>query len=163
MEALPSNDFLNFLIYDTLSANPICNSTFPHFSTSSSDTANTLAYIGQVDNDLKFPPEVNNEIARGGGGGGGGIKKLNLGVQGVCNGGKKKRRKRARVCKNKEEAETQRMTHIVVERNRRKQMNEHLSVLRSLMPPSYAQRVTFYISISDLNMTFFTSFVLARV
>ncbi|VVA95014.1 unnamed protein product [Arabis nemorensis] len=32
------------------------------------------------------------------------------------------------------------MTHIAVERNRRKQMNEYLAVLRSLMPPSYAQR-----------------------
>ncbi|KAI3693779.1 hypothetical protein L1987_76731 [Smallanthus sonchifolius] len=58
----------------------------------------------------------------------------NLGVQ------KKKRRRRSRVCKNKEEAETQRMTHIAVERNRRKQMNEHLAVLRSLMPESYVQR-----------------------
>ncbi|GAB2302749.1 hypothetical protein Dimus_036743 [Dionaea muscipula] len=58
-----------------------------------------------------------------------------LGVQ-----GRKKKRRRPRFCKNKEEAETQRMTHIVVERNRRKQMNEHLAVLRSLMPESYAQR-----------------------
>ncbi|KAK1293825.1 Transcription factor FAMA [Acorus calamus] len=32
------------------------------------------------------------------------------------------------------------MTHITVERNRRKQMNEHLRVLRSLMPGSYVQR-----------------------
>lgn len=32
------------------------------------------------------------------------------------------------------------MTHIAVERNRRKQMNEYLSVLRSLMPESYVQR-----------------------
>ncbi|KAL7147372.1 hypothetical protein ABFS83_06G103300 [Erythranthe nasuta] len=34
----------------------------------------------------------------------------------------------------------QRMTHITVERNRRKQMNEHLSVLRSLMPCFYVKR-----------------------
>ncbi|GER35452.1 basic helix-loop-helix (bHLH) DNA-bindingsuperfamily protein [Striga asiatica] len=54
--------------------------------------------------------------------------------------GRKKRRRRPKVCKNKEEAETQRMTHIAVERNRRKQMNEHLAVLRSLMPESYVQR-----------------------
>jgi hypothetical protein len=40
-----------------------------------------------------------------------------------------------------EEAETQRMTHIAVERNRRKQMNEYLAVLRSTMPASYVQRV----------------------
>eukprot|EP00250_Pteridium_aquilinum_P007594 c17269_g1_i1 orf=733-2382(+) len=33
-----------------------------------------------------------------------------------------------------------RMTHISVERNRRKQMNEHLAILRSLMPNSYVQR-----------------------
>uniref|UniRef100_A0A803KPB5 BHLH domain-containing protein n=2 Tax=Chenopodium quinoa TaxID=63459 RepID=A0A803KPB5_CHEQI len=32
------------------------------------------------------------------------------------------------------------MTHIAVERNRRKQMNEYLNVLRSLMPESYVQR-----------------------
>nr|DAD17809.1 TPA_asm: hypothetical protein HUJ06_019272 [Nelumbo nucifera] len=55
--------------------------------------------------------------------------------------GRRKRRRKPRVCKNKEEAETQRMTHIAVERNRRKQMNEHLAVLRSLMPESYIQRV----------------------
>lgn len=43
-------------------------------------------------------------------------------------------------CKNSEERESQRMTHIAVERNRRRQMNEHLRVLRALMPPSYVQR-----------------------
>ncbi|GAB2209414.1 hypothetical protein Droror1_Dr00026628 [Drosera rotundifolia] len=54
--------------------------------------------------------------------------------------GKKRRKRRPRTCKNEEAAETQRMTHIVVERNRRKQMNERLAVLRCLMPESYAQR-----------------------
>ncbi|GMI75565.1 SPEECHLESS [Hibiscus trionum] len=34
----------------------------------------------------------------------------------------------------------QRMSHITVERNRRKQMNEHISVLRSLMPCFYVKR-----------------------
>ena len=34
------------------------------------------------------------------------------------------------------------MSHITVERNRRKQMNEHLSVLRSLMPCFYVKRVS---------------------
>ncbi|XP_050221097.1 transcription factor SPEECHLESS [Mercurialis annua] len=34
----------------------------------------------------------------------------------------------------------QRMSHITVERNRRKQMNEHLTVLRSLMPCFYVKR-----------------------
>ncbi|KAL5205920.1 hypothetical protein ABZP36_034129 [Zizania latifolia] len=52
----------------------------------------------------------------------------------------RRKRRRARPAKNKEEVESQRMTHIAVERNRRKQMNEYLAVLRSLMPPSYAQR-----------------------
>ncbi|WCJ22518.1 basic helix-loop-helix (bHLH) DNA-binding superfamily protein [Euphorbia peplus] len=52
----------------------------------------------------------------------------------------RKKRKRARPVKNKEEVESQRMTHIAVERNRRRQMNDHLTALRSLMPPSYVQR-----------------------
>ncbi|PSS32342.1 Transcription factor SPEECHLESS like [Actinidia chinensis var. chinensis] len=34
----------------------------------------------------------------------------------------------------------QKMSHITVERNRRKQMNEHLSMLRSLMPCFYVKR-----------------------
>ncbi|KAK7344221.1 hypothetical protein VNO77_13582 [Canavalia gladiata] len=50
------------------------------------------------------------------------------------------KRRRPKTRKNKEEIENQRMTHIAVERNRRKQMNEYLSVLRSLMPDSYIQR-----------------------
>ncbi|TKY61468.1 Transcription factor bHLH96 [Spatholobus suberectus] len=50
------------------------------------------------------------------------------------------KRRRTKSRKNKEEIENQRMTHIAVERNRRKQMNEYLSVLRSLMPESYVQR-----------------------
>lgn len=53
----------------------------------------------------------------------------------------KNRKKRPRTVKTTEEVESQRMTHIAVERNRRKQMNEHLRVLRSLMPGSYVQRV----------------------
>ncbi|XP_028787356.1 transcription factor bHLH57-like, partial [Neltuma alba] len=53
---------------------------------------------------------------------------------------KRRKRKRTRPVKNKEEVENQRMTHIAVERNRRRQMNDHLSVLRTLMPPSYIQR-----------------------
>ncbi|XP_015697296.1 transcription factor bHLH94-like [Oryza brachyantha] len=52
----------------------------------------------------------------------------------------KRKRRRAKAVKNREEIENQRMTHIAVERNRRRQMNEYLAVLRSLMPPSYAQR-----------------------
>ncbi|CAI9771179.1 unnamed protein product [Fraxinus pennsylvanica] len=52
----------------------------------------------------------------------------------------KNKRKRPRTIKTSEEVESQRMTHIAVERNRRKQMNEHLRVLRSLMPGSCVQR-----------------------
>ncbi|EYU31299.1 hypothetical protein MIMGU_mgv1a021658mg, partial [Erythranthe guttata] len=55
-------------------------------------------------------------------------------------GSRRRRRRRTKNFKNKEEMEKQRMTHITVERNRRRQMNEYLAVLRSLMPPSYAQR-----------------------
>ncbi|KAA8516228.1 hypothetical protein F0562_019407 [Nyssa sinensis] len=52
----------------------------------------------------------------------------------------RRKRKRMRAAKNKEEVESQRMTHIAVERNRRRQMNDHLSALRDLMPSSYVQR-----------------------
>ncbi|KAH7372819.1 hypothetical protein KP509_17G023000 [Ceratopteris richardii] len=52
----------------------------------------------------------------------------------------KRKRKRTRSRKNTEELESQRMTHIAVERNRRRQMNQHLNALRSLMPSSYIQR-----------------------
>ncbi|KAG6531400.1 transcription factor bHLH96-like [Zingiber officinale] len=52
----------------------------------------------------------------------------------------RKKRQRSRSQKNQEEVENQRMTHIAVERNRRKQMNEYLAALRSLMPASYVQR-----------------------
>lgn len=52
----------------------------------------------------------------------------------------RRKRRRTKINKNKEEVENQRMTHIVVERNRRKQMNDYLAVLRSLMPASYVQR-----------------------
>ncbi|CAD5167675.1 unnamed protein product [Musa acuminata subsp. malaccensis] len=60
----------------------------------------------------------------------------------VCQEGTADRRKRRRTkrFKNKEEVETQRMTHIAVERNRRRLMNEYLAVLRSLMPASYVQK-----------------------
>ncbi|XP_065019444.1 transcription factor bHLH96-like isoform X2 [Musa acuminata AAA Group] len=52
----------------------------------------------------------------------------------------RRKRPRTKGIKNKEEVESQRMVHIAVERNRRKQMNEYLAVLRSLMPPSYVPR-----------------------
>ncbi|XP_077214133.1 transcription factor bHLH94-like [Tasmannia lanceolata] len=52
----------------------------------------------------------------------------------------RRKRRRTKSLKNKDEVESQRMTHIAVERNRRKQMNEYLAVIRSLMPASYIQR-----------------------
>ncbi|KAF2283933.1 hypothetical protein GH714_017334 [Hevea brasiliensis] len=52
----------------------------------------------------------------------------------------RRKRKRSRSVKNQKEVEHQRMTHINVERNRRKQMNDYLAVLRSMMPASYVQR-----------------------
>lgn len=56
--------------------------------------------------------------------------------------GRRRKRRCVKNVKNKEEIENHRMTHIAVERNRRKQMNEYLSVLRSLIPPCYSQRVS---------------------
>ncbi|CAM8971992.1 unnamed protein product [Rhodiola kirilowii] len=44
------------------------------------------------------------------------------------------------VVENKKDAEKQRMTHIAVERNRRRQMSEYLGFLRSLLPPAYAAK-----------------------
>ncbi|KAL6956533.1 hypothetical protein U1Q18_041593 [Sarracenia purpurea var. burkii] len=52
----------------------------------------------------------------------------------------RRKRRRAKSCKNEEELEIKRMSHIAVERNRRKQMNAYLAVIRSLMPASYVQR-----------------------
>ncbi|KAF8716440.1 hypothetical protein HU200_026320 [Digitaria exilis] len=84
-----------------------------------------------------------------GGGGGGGVSESTTLVQQTGGGGraekggeqgKSGRRKRPRTVKTNEEVESQRMTHIAVERNRRRQMNEYLRILRSLMPGFYVQR-----------------------
>ncbi|KAK6934974.1 Myc-type, basic helix-loop-helix (bHLH) domain [Dillenia turbinata] len=137
LEALSTNELLNFIIYDTICATPFsCNG--------SSDSSNLLS-----DTKKQFLGDAN---AFGTGGRGSSPASIMQGKSRLLdepappptkqrkNLGRKKRRRKPRVCKNKEEAETQRMTHIAVERNRRKQMNEHLSVLRSLMPESYVQR-----------------------
>lgn len=63
----------------------------------------------------------------------------------------RRKRKRTKPIKNKEEVESQRMTHIAVERNRRRQMNDHLNTLRSLMPSSYVQRVNISITFQFLT------------
>lgn len=62
----------------------------------------------------------------------------------VASSGRLKRRRKKSMVKNKLEMENQRMTHIAVERNRRRQMNDYLAILRSLMPPSFALRVQYY-------------------
>lgn len=119
LEALSSSELLNFIMYDS----NISAAATP-FSCNNDSSETSPQEIGSCSSmpRLSHPPPA--------------PETANLAVQ-----GRKKRRRRPKVCKNKEEAETQRMTHIAVERNRRKQMNEHLAVLRSLMPESYVQRV----------------------
>lgn len=153
LEALSnSNEFFNCVIYDTILATPCSYEQDSSETTSFLFHENTTTTLIKPHNDhhhhyhqlehqvgalescslttrkRQMPPEA--------GGDGHGRSRQGLGV--VV---RKKRRRKPRVCKNKEEAESQRMTHIAVERNRRKQMNEHLAVLRSLMPESYVQRV----------------------
>ncbi|XP_052169838.1 transcription factor bHLH71 [Diospyros lotus] len=132
LEALSTNEPLHFIIhdYDALSANPyscIDHSLEPPF----------MPRPCLKLQEIRDPPDTSTAMAprRRPSGPEAVDRRQNLAVQ-----GRKKRRRRPRICKNKEEAETQRMTHIAVERNRRKQMNEHLTVLRSLMPESYVQR-----------------------
>uniref|UniRef100_A0A2P2QN22 Uncharacterized protein MANES_15G186300 n=1 Tax=Rhizophora mucronata TaxID=61149 RepID=A0A2P2QN22_RHIMU len=132
LEALSSNEFSNFVIYDTISATP--------YSSHDSQESSLL-----MQNALK-PQDIASAVASSS------ILTQQTRIMGreptavdgrqilAVQGARKKRKRKPRVCKNKEEAETQRMTHIAVERNRRKQMNEHLAVLRSLMPESYVQR-----------------------
>ncbi|XP_010484378.1 PREDICTED: transcription factor bHLH99-like [Camelina sativa] len=50
-----------------------------------------------------------------------------------------KRSRRTRSDKKIEDIQNQRMNHIAVERNRRRQMNHFLSVLKSMMPLSHSQ------------------------
>lgn len=139
LEALSSNELLNFIIYDTISASAPCSSQLDYSSeTSSFVLENSLKPLEQQEGGAASM-ETHTTLAcrkRQSAASEFSNLKQSLGVQ-----GKKKRRRKPRICKNKEEAETQRMTHIAVERNRRKQMNEHLAVLRSLMPKSYVQRV----------------------
>ncbi|KAL5858746.1 hypothetical protein ACOSQ4_000042 [Xanthoceras sorbifolium] len=140
LEALSSNEFLNFIIYDTISATPYSSQQESLDTTASFSLENNSSRPQDQVGDLtcssrplmtqqqRRSSAVRLEATMD-------SRKQNLAVQ-----GRKKRRRKPRVCKNKEEAETQRMTHIAVERNRRKQMNEYLAVLRSLMPESYLQR-----------------------
>ncbi|KAL4385657.1 hypothetical protein GQ457_15G008310 [Hibiscus cannabinus] len=132
LEALSSNELLNFVIYDTISATPYSSNdsfvtTFSMENSLGSQEQASSTAMNCFPTVETLPPQCSRSAAT--------ERRGNLAVQ-----GRKKRRRKPRVCKNKEEAETQRMTHIAVERNRRKQMNEHLAVLRSLMPESYVQR-----------------------
>ncbi|KAA8537292.1 hypothetical protein F0562_027021 [Nyssa sinensis] len=61
-------------------------------------------------------------------------------VQNTSSSRPKRRSSKSKKNKNKEEIENQRMTHITIERNRRKQMNDYLSELRALMPDSYVPK-----------------------
>ncbi|ONK77837.1 uncharacterized protein A4U43_C02F11240 [Asparagus officinalis] len=57
----------------------------------------------------------------------------------------RRKRRRTNSYKNKEEVESQRMTHIAVERNQRRHMNEYLTILRSLMLNHMPKGVEFYL------------------
>ncbi|MFS8030034.1 putative transcription factor bHLH family [Helianthus anomalus] len=158
LETLSSNELLNFIIYDTISATPFtCNdssetaSSFffhlqnqnpnPNLSSQELSAATAMDIMSSTSSlsttTAKMSMAVQAYCCDN-------IQEKNFSIKDKCQNlgvvQKKKRRRRPRVCKNKEEAETQRMTHIAVERNRRKQMNDHLAVMRSLMPESYVQR-----------------------
>ncbi|XP_010559298.1 PREDICTED: transcription factor bHLH71 [Tarenaya hassleriana] len=110
LEALSSNDLFSFLLYETLSPTPFSAAAVPN-----SPENDVIVRKTTTSGARQEPPPASRGI-------------------------RKRRRRKPRGCKNEEEAETQRMTHIAVERNRRRQMNQHLSDLRSLMPQSYAQK-----------------------
>lgn len=129
LETLSSNEILNFLMYDNVFASKF-DYNDPSVPTMLPDTSLKPPQFGGasvISSMMQRCPPVEPESVG---------KRRNPAML-----GRKKRRRRQNVCKNKEESETQRMTHIAVERNRRKLMNEHLAVLRSLMPESYLQRV----------------------
>ncbi|GAB4855516.1 hypothetical protein Ancab_024135 [Ancistrocladus abbreviatus] len=93
-----------------------------------SPTASTENHVANVANGAILMQSMTLFDANTSGGSGGGASST------------RPKQRRARTEKKREEIENQRMTHIVVERNRRKQMNAYLGVLRSLMPESYVQR-----------------------
>lgn len=137
LEAISSNEPFNFIIYDTISATPYSGQDSP----AAAETSFLLENCGATTTPTMkaaAQDQYQRESCTT-------LGSRNRSLTSVTQQqGRKKRKRKPRVCKNKEEAETQRMTHIAVERNRRKQMNEHLAILRSLMPESYAQRVLLY-------------------
>lgn len=112
LEALSSSEFLNFISYDTIPATPYnCHDSLETAGFLLEDlkpqdhgvSVNSSSQMTQQRCSVEATNRRQNLLA----------------VQGK----KKRRRRKPRVCKNREEAETQRMTHIAVERNRRKLMN----------------------------------------
>lgn len=89
------------------------------------------------DQEDQFP--VQNQVSEEDPGGGGIVSSTS------CGRSRRNRRSRRTTKKNLEEIENQRMAHIAVERNRRKQMNDYLAVLRSLMPEYYVLKVSLYL------------------
>ncbi|XP_062030153.1 transcription factor bHLH71 [Rosa rugosa] len=139
LEAISSNEPFNFIIYDTISATSYSCQDSPAVAETSfllencaTTTTPTMKEAGAQDQNQSGIVALESCTTLG-------TRSRSL-TSVTQQQGRKKRKRKPRVCKNKEEAETQRMTHIAVERNRRKQMNEHLAILRSLMPESYAQR-----------------------
>ncbi|CAA6669672.1 unnamed protein product [Spirodela intermedia] len=135
LEALTSSELSSFIVYDTISATS--HHHHHHHHQLYANPSHGAFY--PVDNEENLEPATGYAAAVADSPGmeqpNGRPSSSSTAAQ-----GRKKRRRRPRSCKNKEEAESQRMTHIAVERNRRRQMNEHLAVLRSLMPESYIQR-----------------------
>ncbi|CAL9124440.1 unnamed protein product [Musa textilis] len=131
LEALASAELSSFLIYDTIAASPLLHHADPSSSSS-------FLFHGAGGEDAVG--SLGSRPSRSGLVGGAPVAKGEPRPAAAAAGQGKRKRRRMRTCKNKEEAENQRMTHIAVERNRRRQMNEHLAVLRSLMPESYIQR-----------------------
>ncbi|KAL4285453.1 hypothetical protein GQ457_16G027110 [Hibiscus cannabinus] len=112
LETLSSNELLNVIIYDTIFATP-CSSSRDHDSLATNSFSSLELQAGSTHGGaLSCLPMVDPKRRSNGAEG-----SMLQTVQG---------RRKPRVCKNREEAQTQRITHIAVERNRRKQMNEHL-------------------------------------
>ncbi|KAL5724864.1 hypothetical protein ACHQM5_008074 [Ranunculus cassubicifolius] len=139
LETFPSssNALNNFNMYEN-----VCSSSTPFKSSIEQNTGIThypLSNVGGFD-DLRPPLDLRTAALDHSSSSTPLRKSIDEASNTTITSRSRKRSRRPRVCKNKEEAETQRMTHITVERNRRKQMNEYLAVLRSLMPESYTHR-----------------------
>lgn len=52
------------------------------------------------------------------------------------------------------------VSHITVERNRRRQMNHQISTLRSLMPTFYVKRVSLLLFLSFISLSIYILFVI---